>query len=327
MYTLRRSFSKYFITVFFFVFSQLLSIIVIFFLLFSKSGFQSKIGLVALIAGFSILILYFFIDFLKKVPKFSFDRDHFKFGKKCIAWTDIEKIQFKLDEFSNGITEVVTILNIKNGESIVLFNRYYKNYSTFFKFINNQSDIQKLIEEQPSVPRTDAMDKSYSKYAWFSNIHLILLICLVYQFLVLSVFFSEDSINRPWSSMYVFASLLFIEILVIGNWFLKIGIHENKFAIAYPFLKYKNFQIDLNELIAVKLEYRGRASKFMILIYKDYSEKVFRIDILHAACIKELTHDLKATGLTVLDSINSEPINMNANYTFRLRNKKISKKA
>ena len=99
------------------------------------------------------------------------------------------------------------------------------------------------------------------------------------------------------------------------------------FSFGLPFLKYKNFQIDLNELIAVKLEYRGRASKFMILIYKDYSEKVFRIDILHAACIKELTHDLKATGLTVLDSINSEPINMNANYTFRLRNKKISKKA
>ncbi|TXH52922.1 MAG: hypothetical protein E6Q89_10075 [Bacteroidia bacterium] len=327
MYTLKRNFSKYFISVFFFAFTQLLSIIFIFFLLLSKNGVQSKIGLVVLIGGLSILIIYFFIDFLKKVRAFSFDHTHFTFGKNGIAWSELEKIQFKLDEFSKGITEVATILTLKNSETVVLFNKYYDDYPAFFKFINQQPDIQKLIEQQPSIPRIDAIDKSYSKYAWFSNLHVILLICLVYQFLILFVFLPKDSINKPWNLIYVFAFLLCIEILFIGKWLLKIGVHKNILSIRYPVFKFKNYQIEINELIAVKFEYRGRANKFMILIFKDYSEKVFRIDVLHTACINELSQDLKATGLIVIDNISCESINMKANYSFKLGNKKLSKKA
>ena len=288
----------------------------------NKSNPSDKAFLTFLLIGLFLAILYFIIGFIKKIPLVQFDNNTLYFGKKTVAWKDVKVINVNLDASTMGQSQLSTTIITHFNQAFIIYNNYYRNYKEFSKTVTEKVAQQKLdITVLPKAYKqvNYIKNETYFRFNIFSSLFFFVFIFCAIGFLLLMNTSNTSALNL----VLEFVFFIILPLVVFCYHVKEIEILGKELKIKHSLLPFFNKTIPLDNVYAIKLLTKGRGyNKFITIVYNDFTQISFYIDLLNSKCLKQLRIDLEYMNFIVIDHITGTEINMNANYTFNLFNKK-----
>lgn len=284
---LKKSFLKFYVSLF--------AIVII---TFSLSVFCIIFGYFQLIEGVEELKDYFLIPFgivflifgifsarsyLINVIALNINNNQLVYNNQIISDDVIDNISFRTPiVFGGGVKTIGTIIHLKNGEKIKLFEEFYSNSDKFNKFIND-----KFINSKETI-FTSGESKTYNNYlSHNSNIILkgnlvfsyrsLYLIWVPLFFIVLIIFNAPPT--PPLSFIILFAIFIIGYFLLQFYFLFIVKLTDNLLIIKHYLLPYKH-RFDINMINEIQFLSRPKLPNQLKITTNDFKTYSFYMGTL-----------------------------------------------
>jgi hypothetical protein len=223
------------------------------------------------------------------------------FMRKTIHQTDIKSINLISMQdlyLVVGVTTISSIIELENGEKIILADPFYKNISALKNSLvtNFAQKIKPFnFSRNPSSTASDS-ETDFQKFIGnpYFNFNTIL-------FFGLTIFFLALILTKPISSNYL---LLIIPLIIfyfgLGTQQYFFLISNKRIIIRNHFLPWVNKTYYMNEIIAINFESPYRRSEALRITTRDFNSKSYCAGSLKQKDWNSLKEKLRSLEINVL---------------------------
>ena len=257
-----------------------------------------------------ILLLFFQIRFyLKTFKRYNFFDKGFEirtiYGKEFYAWNVINQVSLINTPIETILwliqNEDALVFEMKDGQVIKMFSKYYKNMPAIRKYIDDKNDLQVVNNYQESN------DKGFKPFEikTFKGVLVLTFkgFILIFMSLLFSILFLEklDTMTIVGIVFIVGIITLLIGVLVMQGYYFQLN--KKSLIIRNHVFFHLKHQIDLNKVRVIYFEQKYKKEPSIRIITNDYSMVSFQSISVKNKQWKALISELKKHGLNVVDEL------------------------